>query len=193
MALSVMRPSTPQHLPSPLDKDMTKTQPVVKGSVSILTSNAWACGRDGQCEIFPHMDINSIEVVVLEPTYRLFRYIQRQPAGRPDHIITWGESRGSGLVVWSSYGAKRFRSRSATLPRRKTKMRFIVPTARNINIALRDRVAHSIDAVIAKPPKRLRSLGYVRVRKVRDDCNEAMWHIVRERKCIELSPACAEA
>lgn len=165
--------------------------------------SGWACGRDGRCALLPGIDLKKVEVVRLDAEHRLFRLEQPQPGKTPNHILTWGETRGAGLIVWSSFASKCVRAarrrrsstssssssgsdRARTL--RSRNIRVVVPTAANIDPMPRRRIERCLDNAVRVCPAKLRRLGYTRVVKARDELAEMEWHVVYEA----AQPATAE-
>lgn len=139
------------------------------------TRRRWHCGTDGSSDIFPHLDLDKVQVVALENTYRVFRIVQPMGPHRPDHVLTWREELGDGIVVWSTYTSRSIQPRSNYHRR----IRVIMPTAARINLGARVRVAEHLREAVRSPSPRLREQGYLSVRQVRSELRETVWHIVR--------------
>ncbi|KAJ3493835.1 hypothetical protein NLG97_g4478 [Lecanicillium saksenae] len=146
-------------------------------TISAHSDEGWVCRTNGQCDLFPKLDLSRVQVLCISPSKRLFRIIERQPSGKPDHIITWGESKGVGLVVWSTFATKLNRRNAEAPPTRKTTIHCTRPTKLNVNFGLRSRAFMAISEACLNPSDRILNLGAVTVRQVRWDWREAEWHI----------------
>ncbi|TQV98095.1 Peptidase S33, tripeptidyl-peptidase [Cordyceps javanica] len=127
------------------------------------TDQGWACRADGQCDLFPDMDLSQVKVIHMKRRSRLFQVIHRQPSNKPDHILMWGEVKGCGIVVWSSFAAKVLRPDKGAPPSPKTKRRFILPVKGNINATLRARILHTMKQECCKSSGKLNALGFTKV------------------------------
>ncbi|KAJ6787355.1 hypothetical protein PWT90_05946 [Aphanocladium album] len=148
-----------------------------RSTSSASSDEGWVCRANGQCDLFPKMDLSQVTVLCIQPDVRLFQRIERQPAGKPDHIIAWAESKGAGIIVWSTFASKIRRPSPETPPARKTMLRCTVPTKHNVNFALRTRTLRAINKACLNPSASLSDLGAVKVKQVQNELREAEWHI----------------
>lgn len=147
----------------------------------------WACRVNGQCDLFPDMDLAQVKVLRLAPDFRLFRTMQRQPPGKPDHILTWGETKGTGIVVWSEFAAKARRSGPDAAQCTNRTGLVTVPNKRNIGHGLRTRILGSIRKSCHKPSQRLQALGFTSMTHMKNSCRETIWQVGTERRSPRLS------
>ncbi|OAA48955.1 hypothetical protein BBO_02000 [Beauveria brongniartii RCEF 3172] len=168
-------------------------QPVAN-THNIEDTEGWVLPKNGLCDFIPIKELSSIHALVLNDTQRLFRGIYRQPENKADLSLTWGESKGAGLVVWSYFVSKK---KHIILPSGeivnsmpkgtkfdqttgRVKYRALLPNERTMDPKLHDEMGHNIRKACRKASGRLRALGFTRVVKGERTYKEMTWQIRQE-------------
>ncbi|KAM3512476.1 hypothetical protein MY11210_003893 [Beauveria gryllotalpidicola] len=154
-------------------------------------TEGWVLPESGVCDFLPTKKLSKIEVLTSDDTQRLFRAIYRQPRDKADLCITWGESKGAGVVVWSCFCSKKL---GIILPSGKIVQKmpkrakfdettgrprycFRVPVERTMDPRLHDKMGRNIKKACRNASGRLRALGFTRVVEGEPSYKEMGWQI----------------
>lgn len=165
-----------------------KNTPVPKASAhgAVYDSSAeedvdegWLCRSTGQCDLMPKMRIDDVRVIKLAATQRTFQIIHRQDAKRPDHILTWTETKGVGITVESNFGAKMLPKPVGEPPLRNSLLYCVVPTETNTNKQLREQILQEIKRKCNSPSARAQAFGYTDLQvKEPKHCRQVVWKLL---------------
>ncbi|KAM3500269.1 hypothetical protein MY10362_006555 [Beauveria mimosiformis] len=157
-------------------------------------TEGWVLPENGLCDFIPIKQLSNIEALVCNDTQRLFRGIYRQPETKADLCLTWGESKGAGLVVWSYFiGKKKYvilpsgeivksKPKGTKFDQRtgRVKYRAILPTERTMDLELHVQMGRNIRKACGKASGRLRALGFTRVVEDELTYQEMSWQMRQE-------------
>ncbi|KAM3436454.1 hypothetical protein NHJ13734_005099 [Beauveria thailandica] len=150
-------------------------QPVAN-THDIEDTDGWVLPENGLCNFLPLEKLSSINVLVCNDAHRLFQGICPQPKKKADLVLTWGEAKGAGIVVWSHFVCKK---QYIILPsgeivdsvpkgtkfdqtQGRVKYRAILPNERTMDPTMHDEIGHNIRKACEKASGRLRALGFTR-------------------------------